>query len=479
MTKILTIAAALALVAGGAFYYTLRAGAESPGKFRTDKVKRGDLLHVITATGTVEPEEVIDVGAQVTGIIASLGIDKARSTPKEPKTIDYGSQVEAGTVLAQIDDRLYAAQVWQAKATLDRAVADLDQMKAKLVLAVATLTRSKELRKKAAIAEADYDQAVADEKTARANVGVDEATIELSKAALKLAQVNLEYTTITSPVRGTIIARRVNVGQTVVSNLSASSCFLIGKDLRRIQVWASVNEADMGRIQPGVPVSFTVDTFPNEVFRGKVIQVRLNAQMTQNVVTYTVVVETDNSDLRLLPYLTTNLKFEIEQHHDVLKVPNAALRWKPRLARIAPSLREDYQAMLAEQPEGEEAGGRGESKASQSPGEPKATEAKPAAAAGGSNGKGPAPAQRSKSKSHEDRGRLWIRDGDYVKWVDVRVGATDGVMTVVHGKDVSAGMEIVVGEVVETAGEDTKNPFAPAFLKKAAPQKKDKEKEKS
>ena len=260
MTRIVTIAAAVSLLAVGGFYYTMHLGAEPPGKFRTAEIKRGDLLHVITATGTVEPEEVVDVGAQVTGIITSFGPDKVRSTPDDPRTVDYGSVVEKDSELARIDPLLYDAQVWQAKATLDRSVADLAQMKAKLVQADRDLKRNTELLKKGAVAEADYDAYVAAYETAKANVGVDEATIEQSKAALKLAEVNLGYTIIKSPVRGTIVDRRVNVGQTVVSNLSASSCFLIAKDLRRIQVWASVNEADMGQIRPGVPASFTVDT---------------------------------------------------------------------------------------------------------------------------------------------------------------------------------------------------------------------------
>ena len=136
------------------------------------------------------------------------------------------------------------------------------------------------------------------------------------------------------------------MGQTVVSSLSASSLFLLAKDLSRMQVWASVNEADIGRIQPGVKVHFTVDAYPNETFVGEVLQVRLNATMTQNVVTYTVVVTTENKDMKLLPYMTANLKFEIERHEDVLKVPNAALRWKPRPQQIAPDIRAETLAAM-------------------------------------------------------------------------------------------------------------------------------------
>ena len=164
---------------------------------------------------------------------------------------------------------------------------------------------------------------------AKANVGVDEAAIKQAEATLRQSQVNLGYCKIKSPVKGTIVDRRVNVGQTVVSSLSASSLFLLAKDLSKIQVWASVNEADIGRIQPGVKVHFTVDAYPNDTFLGEVLQVRLNATMTQNVVTYTVVVTTENKDMKLLPYMTASLQFEIERHENVLMVPNAALRWKP------------------------------------------------------------------------------------------------------------------------------------------------------
>ena len=162
------------------------------------------------------------------------------------------------------------------------------------------------------------------------------ATIKQYEAAVAMAKTNLDYCTIKSPVKGVIIDRRVNIGQTVVSSMSASSLFLIAKDLSRMQVWASVNEADIGRIHAGLPVHFTLATYPGETFEGKVTQVRLNAQSTQNVVTYTVVVTTDNPPTaeypngKLFPYMTANLKFEVERHPDVLLVPNAALRWKPQ-----------------------------------------------------------------------------------------------------------------------------------------------------
>jgi HlyD family secretion protein len=399
-------------------------------------VKQGDLLATISATGTAEPEEIVDVGAQVNGMISKLGPD-----PTDPnKTVDYGSKVKVGTVLAQIDDALYKAQAEQADATLANAKANLLQLQAHLDQSEQEWKRAEELRPTKAIADTDYDLDVANYKAARANVAVGDAAIKQAEAALKLARTNVGYCVIQSPVDGVIVDRRVNVGQTVVSSLSASSLFLLAKDLRRMQVWASVNEADIGRIQPGTPVTFTVDAFPNEIFRGKVDQIRLNAQMTQNVVTYTVVVATDNSNLKLLPYLTANLNFEIERRRDVLLVPNAALRWKPRPAQVAPAVRQSVMAFLSSS----KGGGKGAPTAT-TPGEAKS--APPA-------------------KQREDHNRVWVKDGDFVRPVEVQIGVSDGVSTEISGDNVKEGMELVIGEIhKETAADDTTNPFAPTPFK--------------
>ena len=171
-----------------------------------------------------------------------------------------------------------------------------------------------------------------------ANVAVAKATIKANKASLDVAKTNLGYTVIKSPVRGTIIDRRVNIGQTVVASLSAPSICLIAKDLRRMQVWALVNEANIGRIYPNMPVQFTVDAHPKDTFRGKVIQIRMNAQMTSNVVNYMVIIETDNPDGKLFPYMTASVSFEEPKRTNVLVVPNAALRWKPKSASAAQTI---------------------------------------------------------------------------------------------------------------------------------------------
>ena len=320
--------------------------------FRTAAVKRGDLVASISATGTVEPEEVVDVGAQVAGLIRAFGKDKYG------KVIDYGSAVDAGTVLAKIDDSLYVAAVDTAKAQFQQAGANkisadanVLQMKAKLLQARQDWDRAQKLGPSDALAQSAYDQYKANYEVAKANLASAEAAVEQAKAAvaqakasLTSAQINLGYCTIKSPVKGVIIDRRVNIGQTVVSSLSAPSLFLIAKDLTRIQVWVSVNEADIGSISKDQPVTFTVDALPNQVFQGRVGKIRLNATMTQNVVTYTVEVNTNNDDGKLLPYLTANAQFMIGRRQGVLLIPNAALRWSPRPNQIAPESRKTAHA---------------------------------------------------------------------------------------------------------------------------------------
>lgn len=403
--------AGLAVIAGAALWW--ERGTRDPRQaFRTVPVKRGDLVAVINATGTVEPEEVVDIGAQVSGFIHSFGTDK------NGNPIDYGSVVGVGTVLAKIDATLYAAdvetakaQLQQAQANLVSAIANVPQMKAKLAQAEADWKRAQRLGPSEALAPTTYDQYKANYEVAAANVPMAEAAVDQARAtvaqdqaALGKAQENLGYCTITSPVEGVIVDRRVNVGQTVVSSMSTPSLFLIAKDLKRIQVWASVNEADVGRIHPGQPVAFTVDAFPDRVFRGRVGKIRLNATMTQNVVTYTVEVNTDNSDGTLLPYLTANAKFEVARRQNALQVPNAALRWIPAPSQIAPEERH--------------------------------------------RGGGPAGAGREGSGSPPTgHGTLWVEQGPFVRPIVVATGLTDGVQTEVSGPDLAEGQRIVVGEM--------------------------------
>ncbi|MDA8138175.1 MAG: efflux RND transporter periplasmic adaptor subunit [Desulfobacteraceae bacterium] len=430
--------AALALIAAAAIWHFSR-GKQNAATFQTAAVTRGDLTITISATGTVEPEEVIDVGAQVAGQILSFGKDV------DGRTVDYGSHIAAGTVLARIDDSLYVAELANAQAQvkagqagLQRAQADLEQYKAKLLQAELDWKRAERLGPSEALAQSSYDAYRSGYETAKANVAVGQAAILQAQADLAQAQANLDrakrnlgYCTITSPVKGVIIDRRVNIGQTVVASLNAPSLFLIAKDLTRMQVWVAVNEADIGKIKPGQAVTFTVDAFPGETFRGSVGKIRLNASMTQNVVTYTVEIITDNKDGRLLPYLTANVQFELERLTGVLQVPNAALRWTPQADQIDARFRNS--ALSKE---------KGGAMAAQN---------------AGSN-------QGPKNAAKEGgRHMLWTPEGSLVKPIWVQTGATDGLMTAVSGDDLTEGLPIVTG--IKTSGEsgDTRSPFAPQF----------------
>jgi HlyD family secretion protein len=411
------------LVWGGMAYHS-RQIPNTAGSFDFAAVRRGDLVQTISATGTVEPEEVVDVGAQVAGQVLSFGKDK------NGKTIDYGSVVETGMVLAKIDSSLYESDVIQVQAALaeaqaneQSAEANIGQLKAKLVQAESDWNRAQELGPSDALAKSSYDAYKAAYEVAKANVSVGEAALAQAKGAvlqadatLKRAQLNLGYCTIVSPVNGVIIDRRVNIGQTVVASLNAPSLFLIAKDLKRIQVWVSVNEADIGKIHQAQPVTFTVDALPDRTFRGQVAKIRLNATMTQNVVTYTVEVTADNSSGILLPYLTANAQFEAARKHDVLMVPNAALKWNP----TADQMTADLRASLA--------------KVSGRPGQ---------------------------------SGLLWEEADGSLKFVSVHTGMTDGAMTEVEGNDLKDGVKIITGtdhkEAVTAAQETSTNPFTPQF----------------
>jgi HlyD family secretion protein len=343
------------LVWGGIFLYRRFNAPQEKLSFQTEKVSRGDLRSTISASGTIEPEELINVGAQVNGKIMKFGTDA------DGKVIDYGSRIKAGSILAQIDDVLYEAEVrhakaakLQAEAAINSAKANIAVTKADLLLAKQNWHRAKDLYPKKAMSRSEYDAANAEYATASARIGVAEASLAQARsqlasaeASLLKAERNLNYCVITSPVDGVIIDRRVSVGQTVVSNMSASSIFLIAKDLKKMQVWASVNEADIGDIKAGMPVIFTVDTFPGRRFKGSVLKVRLNATMSQNVVTYVVEIATDNKDGVLLPYLTANVRFIKASRTNVLTVSNAALRFQPEPGMVAPEFAAQFDELMS------------------------------------------------------------------------------------------------------------------------------------
>ena len=303
----------------------LRSGGEGESaSFRTAKVEKGTLRVVVSATGVLQPEDTIDVGAQIAGKINEFGISP------EGKQMDFGSRVEEGAVLAKIDPSLFASDVAVAEAQLKRAKAELLSAEAKLRQAEREWARAQKIGTTGGVlSPSAYDAYLATFESSRAGVELSKAGVQQAEAALKKAEQNLDYCTIRSPVSGVIIDRKVNVGQTVVSSLNAPSLFLIAKDLTKMKLLVAVNEADIGSVHPGQKVTFNVDAFPDRRFSGEVRKVRLNASMNQNVVTYTVEAVVDNKDQVLLPYLTANVEFEVSVNEGRLLVPNQALRFRP------------------------------------------------------------------------------------------------------------------------------------------------------
>jgi HlyD family secretion protein len=451
LRRLFLLAACLLLLSGATWgiWHWKTAGTPA-GRYRTQPVSRGHLVATINATGTLVPEEVIDVGAQVAGQILRFG----RDLDDPNRTIDYRSRVEGpgpgkeGTILAQIDDSLYQAARDIAKANLavaeadvEKAQSDLAQIKVKLDLATRDWDRAQRMAPGGAIAQADYDTYRNAYQTSNVAVPGAEASllrarrnVEMAKATLQQAETNLRYTTIRSPVDGVIIDRRVNIGQTVIASLNAPSLFLIAKNLQRMQVWATVNEADIGVIHPGQTVSFTVDAFPHDVFSGQVAQIRFNASMNQNVVTYTVVVNTDNTNLKLLPYLTANAFFKVDERSQALQVPNAALRWRPQASQVAPEYRDAFT---------------------------QAQRRKELAAEGHDS-------QTTESR-RQPRGTVWVEDNGFVRPIKVRTGLTDGSRTeVVEVLDAELlpDTQLVTGEARPAAGANgaAENPFTPKMF---------------
>jgi HlyD family secretion protein len=422
-------------VIGVASMLGLRSKRGKEPMFHTVPVKRGDLVAKISATGTLEPEAAVNIGAQVAGVIIAFGKDQGG------KEIQWGSVVEKGMVLAKIEDSLYAAAVETAKGQLKQAIANkvsadanVLQMKANLLLAQQNWDRAQRLGPSDALAQSAYDQYQANYEVAKANLAAAEATVEQTKAAvaqakasLDTAQINLDYCTIKSPVNGVVVDRQVNIGQTIVSSLSTPNLLIIATNLKHIQAWVSVNEADIGSIFIGQPVTFTVDSYPGRVFQGQVGQIRLNATMVQNVVTYTVEVDTNNDDGKLLPYLTTNAQFTIGRRQGVLLVPNAALHWSPKPNQIAPK-----SGQMSRAPSDSSTGDR--ISRAEAVGAPRV------------------------------HGTIWVEQGEFVRPVHVDVGLTDGTSTEVESKDLTEGMRVVVDEATrEVAGGPSteRSPFTP------------------
>ena len=301
---------ALLAVSGAGFALWKKIPSDQPlPKFKTEKIERGDVVQTITANGTLNPVVVVNVGTQISGTIQKLHVN-------------FNDQVSAGQVLAELDPSLLSA-------TLKQSQANLANVEANLRLAQTKEARARKLVSKGFVVQSQLDEAVETLDGAKAQIKVSKAQIERDEA-------NLRYSTIRSPISGIVIARPVDIGQTVAASFQTPTLFQIAQDLKVMQIDTSVAEADIGKIKVQQAVSFSVDTFPEKSFAGSVKQIRLNPTIQQNVVTYNVVIAADNSEGTLLPGMTAHVQINTQRHEQVLRVANAALRYKPSDAEQAP-----------------------------------------------------------------------------------------------------------------------------------------------
>ena len=320
-----------AVVAAGAWLaFGLRGGA--PAAYITAKVQRGAIHDAVEATGTVNAVITVQVGSQVSGTIAKL-------------YADFNSHVSSGEVVASIDPALFRGALQQATADLESAQANVLVMQANVDKARAVVVQTKaeydraqslvkshfEAQQTVEVAKANYDSAVASVAAALAAVEQAKAQVRQKQAAVAVAQTNLDYTSIRSPIDGVVVARNVDVGQTVAASLQAPTIFNIAQDLTKMQLYAKTDESEVGRIKAGQEVSFKVDAYPKEHFRGTVRQIRMNATTVQNVVTYDTVIDFDNADLKLFPGMTAYVTIPVASAEDVVRLPNTALRFEPPL----------------------------------------------------------------------------------------------------------------------------------------------------
>ena len=312
---ITTVIILVAIGAGGAVFYATRP--EKEPTVTTLKTSWGAIVDAVGATGTLQAVTTVTVGTQVSGIVQDLN------------NTDFNSIVKKGQVIARLDPSILETQVETAKANLANAQANLERQKVAVTDAKSKLVRANELSAKQLLPKADLETADMTAKQADAQLKSTQSQVVQAEAAVNKAKVDLDHTIITAPIDGIVIKRSVDRGQTVNAGMQAPELFIIAADLTKMQVNANIDESDVGRMRPGQAVTFRVDAYPTETFHGNVKQVRLNPLTVQNVVTYSTVIDVPNPDLKLKPGMTANVNIEIARRDNVLRVPNAALRFRP------------------------------------------------------------------------------------------------------------------------------------------------------
>jgi HlyD family secretion protein len=315
MKKLILFVVVVAIIAGGYYWYRVRNARPEPTVL-TQSLSRGDVVDTVGATGTLEAVETVEIGTQVSGVVQELHAD-------------FNSIVKKGQIIARLDPQLIQTQIEQQTANVQRAEADLARLEVALADAQQKLERAKQMSAKQLIPQTELETAEVNVRSADAQIRSSKASLTQAQAQLNNQRVNLGYTTIVAPIDGIIISRNVDQGQTVQASMNAPVLYLMAADLTKMQVLANIDEADVGRMRPRQRVTFRVDAYPTETFIGEVAQVRLQPTTVQNVVTYSTVISVPNPELKLKPGMTANVAIEIARKNNVLRIPNAATRFRP------------------------------------------------------------------------------------------------------------------------------------------------------
>jgi HlyD family secretion protein len=447
MKKLLVIVILLAVTAGAGAYYVRRPAAEPD--VRTAKVTRGDIVDVVSATGTLEAVTTVEVGTQVGGIIQEL-------------YADFNSIVKKGQVIARLDPTLLQTNIEQQRANVVRSEADLDRLKVALADSKQKLDRAKALFDKSLLPRTELETADVNVRSAEAQIRSAEAGLTQARSQLNSAEVNLNHTIIRAPIDGIVISRAVEPGQTVNAGMSAPTLFVLAADLTKMQVDANIDESDVGRMRPGQTVTFRVDAYPNETFTGAVEQVRLQPTTVQNVVTYQTVIEVPNQQMKLKPGMTATVTIEVARKNGVLRVPAAATRFRPS-AEVFAALKQDVPQQAQ----------RGRSNGANATGAGQPAQARPnvnaqsATRAAGQQGRvasvpsikggattvdalfGPLP-------TVETRGTVWLFVNKQLKPVRLRLGTSDGANTeVLDANELPVGAEVVTSVALAASTQAT------------------------
>ncbi|MCO6457522.1 MAG: efflux RND transporter periplasmic adaptor subunit [Pirellulaceae bacterium] len=418
--KLLVLAAVLGGAAAAAYnpvreYWKKR----SQPDWRLAAVERGDIVTVVNSTGTVKPVLSVQVGSFVSGPITDVHVD-------------FNERVERNQLLANVDPRLFQANVDRDQATLATRLADVSRAEAQLKQAENDWLRAQALFQESPefISASEMDQYRFNFKSLEAQLALAQASVDQARASLKNSEQNLEYCEIHSPVAGIVIDRMIDPGQTLAASFQTPVLFIVAPNMeQKMHVYAAVDEADIGYIRAAQreqrPVRFTVDAYPDDLFEGRIEEVRFSSTTNQNVVTYPVVVSAPNPDLKLLPGMTASLSFEIDQRKDVMKVPNSALRFYPESKHVHPDDRKLLDGATLDQPEQQdEQFGEAEMSAMDK-----------------------AAARRERSRRH-----VWVADGEFLRAVEVVVGASDSKFTELLTGKLSLGQQLVIGIKPKAAG---------------------------